>query len=196
MAENKTLLEKAREAIKPKEEKKEEKIELQREYIVPMRHGFMKVPCYKKAKKAVLTLKQFIAKHMKVENRDLNKVKLDNYLNNEIWSRGIKNPLHKIKVKAVKKAGIVYVELAELPDYVKFKKAKAEKMASQVTKAHIEHEEKKPESTEQKTEEKEDEKALQEKALRENKAEAKAQKHTEAVKHEKKVQPKRQVLQR
>lgn len=178
--------------------KTEEKIELQREYVVPMRRGFLKVPCYKKANKAVKTLKEFIAKHMKVENRDLNKVKLDNYLNNEIWSRGIKNPLHKVKVKATKKDGIVYVELADVPDYVKYKMQKAEKRSSKVQKAEEKPEAKPTEekSEESKKEEKEDDKSLQEKALKENKAEAKAQKHTESGKHEKNTTPRRQVLQK
>ena len=65
-----------------------DKVELQREYVVPMRRGFLKVPSYRKAKKAVAVLKQFIAKHMKVEDRDVRKVKLDMYLNEEIWHRG------------------------------------------------------------------------------------------------------------
>lgn len=185
-------------------DKTEDKIELQREYVVPMRRGFLKVPCYRKAKKAVLVLKQFIAKNMKVENRDISKVKVDNYLNNEIWSRGIKNPLHKVKVKATKRAGIVYVELAEIPDFVKFKMQKAEKRLSRVQKAEIKHdikndhteESEKVKSEESKVEEKEDEKSTQEQAVKENKAQAKVQKHTEAVKHEKTTMPRRQVLQR
>ncbi|MDD2445137.1 MAG: 50S ribosomal protein L31e, partial [Candidatus Nanoarchaeia archaeon] len=96
---------------KNKKEIKEEKIELERVYIVPLRKGFLKVPQYKRAKKAVKTLKEFLAKHMKVENRDLNKVKIDIYLNNEIWFKGIKKPLSKVKVKAKKINGIVYAEL-------------------------------------------------------------------------------------
>lgn len=181
-----------------------EKIELQREYIVPMRRGFLKVPNYRKAKKAVLVLKEFIAKHMKVEDRDVRKVKLDMYLNEEIWHRGIKNPLHKIKVKAKKIDGIVYVELAEIPDFVKFKMARAENRASKVTKANISHDDKndhteeseKVKTEEEKTDETEKEKATQEAGVKENKAQAKAQKQTEQVKHEKNTTPKRQVLQR
>ncbi len=179
------------------ETKTEEKIELQREYIVPMRRGFLKVPCYRKAKKAVLVLKQFIAKNMKVENRDIKKVKLDMYLNEEIWHRGIKNPLHKIKVKATKKAGIVYVELAEIPDFVKYKMQKAEKRLSRVQKVEPKPESKPEEKTEEeKVEEKEDDKSNKEAGLKENKAQAKAQKHTEGTKHEKSTTPRRTVLQR
>ena len=112
---------------KPKSPAKETKI-LEREYIVPLRKGAQKVPRYKRAKKAIKVLKQFLAKHMKVENRDISKVKIDRYLNQEIWFRGIKKPPAKIKVKAVKTSeGIVHVELAEIPDKVKFDILKEQK---------------------------------------------------------------------
>lgn len=186
------------------ENKVEEKIELQREYVVPMRRGFLKVPCYRKAKKAVLVLQQFIAKHMKVENRDIKKVKIDMYLNEEIWHRGIKNPLHKIKVKAKKINGIVYVELAEIPDFVKFKMQRAENRSSKVQKTEITHdvkndhteESEKVVSEEKKTDEAEKEKATQEAGMKENKAHAKAQKQTQQAKHEKNTTPRRTVLQK
>ncbi|MEK6835469.1 MAG: hypothetical protein AABX55_00395, partial [Nanoarchaeota archaeon] len=47
----------------------------------------------------VFFLKEFIARHMKVENRDLNKVKIDKDLNQFMWARGIRKHPHKIKVK-------------------------------------------------------------------------------------------------
>lgn len=120
--------------LKSKKDVKEEKIELERVYVVPLRKGFLKVPQYKRAKKAVKTLKEFLAKHMKVEDRDLNKVKIDIYLNNEIWFRGIKKPLSKIKVKAKKINGIVYAELEDVPDYVKWIKQKDDKKKTKVDK--------------------------------------------------------------
>lgn len=113
--------------------KKEEKIELTREYVVPLRKEFAKVPRYKKANKAIKALKEFMAKHMKVEDRDIRKVKIDGYLNEQIWHRGIKKPLHKVKVKAVKKNGIVYVELLDMPEVLKFKKQRIEKRSAQVS---------------------------------------------------------------
>ncbi len=123
---------------KNKKEIKEEKIELERVYIVPLRKGFLKVPQYKRAKKAVKTLKEFLAKHMKVENRDLNKVKIDIYLNNEIWFKGIKKPLSKVKVKAKKINGIVYAELEDISDYVKWTKQKNDKKKTKVNKKALE----------------------------------------------------------
>ena len=186
------------------EKTSEPKIELEREYIVPLRREFHKAKNYKKARRAVIALKQFIAKHMHVEDRDLRKVKLDMYLNEELWHRGIKNPIHKVKVKAVKKAGIVYVTLAEPPQIVKYKMARMEKRNSLVKKTEIKHdvtndhkeESEKVETQAEKTEESEKEKASTEAGLKENKAEAKAKKQTQTVKHEKQTMPTRKVLQR
>ena len=105
---------------------KEPKVELEREYVVPLRKGWLKVPEYKRASKAVKTLKEFLAKHMKVYDRDLRKIKVDILLNNEIRFRGMRKPPAKIKVRAKKfEDGIVRVELVDLPDKLKFKKSRA-----------------------------------------------------------------------
>jgi large subunit ribosomal protein L31e len=125
-------------AIQGKKKESEKKVELDRIYVVPLRKGYLKVPQYKRAKKAVKTLKEFLAKHMRVENRDLDKVKVDMYLNNEIWFRGIKKPLNKVKVHAKKIDGIVYAELAEVPEIVKFKMQKDAKRKTKVDKAALE----------------------------------------------------------
>lgn len=110
-------------AKKETEEKREE-----REYIIPLRKQVNKVPRYKKTNKAIRTIKEFIARHMKVEDRDLNKVKIDKYLNEAVWMRGIKKPPMKVKVKAIREAeGEVRVELVELPGKLKFKKERLEK---------------------------------------------------------------------
>ena len=107
---------------------KETKIEkLEREYIIPLREKCRVVPRYKKTPKAIKSVKEFIAKHMKVYSRDLNKIKLDKYLNEAIWSRGIRKPLHKVKVKAIKEGDIVRVELVDYSEKLKFKKLREEK---------------------------------------------------------------------
>ncbi|MCK4647817.1 50S ribosomal protein L31e [Candidatus Pacearchaeota archaeon] len=109
--------------------KTETKIEkLEREYVIPLREKVRVVPRYKKTNKAVKTIKEFLARHMKIRDRNLNKIKIDRYLNEFLWFRGIRKPPHKIKVKAVKEGEIVRVELAEMPDKLKFKKAREEKM--------------------------------------------------------------------
>jgi large subunit ribosomal protein L31e len=171
-----------------KKKGKEEKPELERVYVVPLRKGYMKVPQYKRAKKAVKTLKEFLAKHMKVEDRDITKVKVDIYLNNEIWFKGIKKPLNKVKVKAVKKDGIVYAELAEMPDVVKFNKARIERRKTKVDKKQMDkvvsqeaaEEKVKADRSDKsdKTETKEKEAASQEAGLKLNKEMAKTAKHT------------------
>lgn len=107
-------------------EKKDTKIE--REYVIPLREKFRKVPRYKKTNKAVKSIKEFLARHMKVYDRDLKKIKLDKHLNEFVWFRGIRNPPHKVKVKAIKEGDIVRVELAEMPNKLKFKKLREEKI--------------------------------------------------------------------
>jgi len=102
---------------------------------------------------------------MKVYDRDLNKIKIDRYLNEEIWHRGIRNPPAKIKVKAVKENDIVRVELSEMHEKLKFKKAREEKSKEKSTEAaktkeeEHKHEEKKEEGEEKKEEVEEEKKA-------------------------------------
>ena len=122
----------------------EPKILIEREYIVPLRKGWLKVPKYKRANKAVKTLKEFIARHMKVYDRDLRKIKVEIDLNNEIRFRGMKKPLAKIKVKAKKYDNeIVRVELANIPVNIRFKRLREEKKKSELDKKAKVKEEKK-----------------------------------------------------
>lgn len=108
-----------------KTEPKIDKIE--REYIIPLREKCRVVPRYKKANKAIKTIKEFLVRHMKIRDRDLKKIKIDKYLNEAVWFRGIKKPPIKIKVKAIKQGDIVRAELAKMPDKLKFKKLREEK---------------------------------------------------------------------
>lgn len=164
------------------EKTKTEKLE--REYTIPLRKSTNKVPSYKKANKAVKTIKEFLAKHMKVEDRDLDKVKVDKYLNEMIWHRGIKHPPSKIKVKATKENGIVIVEAAEMSTNLKFKKLRAEKVENQskeVAKKKKSEKVEAPEeakTAEEKIEEKEDKKSTIEGEEKIEKALAKEEKHT------------------
>jgi len=165
---------------------KETKIsdKLEREYIIPLRKSTNKVPSYKKANKAVKTIKEFLARHMKVADRDLDNVRIDKYLNEMIWHRGIKHPPSKIKVKAIKEDGIVRVTAVEYPTNIKFKKLRAEKVENQskeVAKKKKSEKVEAPEETkteEQKVEEKEDKKSTVESEEKIEKALAKEDKHT------------------
>ncbi|OYT41181.1 hypothetical protein B6U80_01945 [Candidatus Pacearchaeota archaeon ex4484_26] len=97
-------------AKETKKEKSEEKI-----YIIPLRREWEKVPRYKRAKKAVKAIKEFLVRHMKIYDRDLRKIKIGRWLNMHVWQRGIKKPPIKVKIKAVKEGEIIRAELAELP---------------------------------------------------------------------------------
>jgi large subunit ribosomal protein L31e len=168
------------------------KPELEREYIIPLRNEWRKVANYRRTGKAVKFIKQFIARHMNVPDRDISKVKLDMYLNNEIWFRGRRKPPARIKVRAIKEGDIVRVELAEVPDFVKFIKQKHDKrnkpseMPKGVAKPVEEKEEKSEEQVqEEKKEESEKEKSVAQARESETKQQVKAQKHLTQVKEPK-----------
>ena len=106
-------------------EEKTQKFE--RIYTIPLRSKWKKVANYKRTRKAILAIKQYVAKHMKVEDRNLDNVRIDTLFNNEIWYRGRSKPPAKVKVKATRDGDIVRVTFAEVPQHVKFAKAKADK---------------------------------------------------------------------
>lgn len=168
-------------AVKKEPKKvKEERIELEREYIIPLKKGVLKAQKYKRAKKAIKVIREFLAKHMKVENRDIKKVKIDLYLNNEVWFRGIKKPANKMKVKAIKKNGIVYAQLAEVPKEVKFVMERDKKRSEKSQKAKVKmpkHPEKEVKDKEEK-DKTEKEKSAVEAGLEMQKKEANVLKHT------------------
>lgn len=126
---------------------------LEREYNVPLRKEWLKIPRYKRSKKATSALKEFLAKHMKVEDRDTRKVKIGKFLNEFIWKHGIKNPPHHVKVITKKNdKGITFAELEDKFD---------------ITFSNIEEKE---EKTTKKTEKKEDKKENTVKEEKEEKA--------------------------
>jgi large subunit ribosomal protein L31e len=100
----------------------------EREYVIPLKRKTMKVPNYKRSAKSVKVIKEFIAKHMRVPDRDTSKVKLDVYLNNEIWFRGVRKPPGKVRVKAKRDGEVVRVDFVDEPEVVKFAKARHSKL--------------------------------------------------------------------
>ena len=185
------------------------KIANEREYIVPLRKEIMKVPKYRRTPKAIKALKQFIAKHMRIPERDISKVKLDKYLNEQLWARGMKNPLTKIKVKAKRDGENILVQLLELPEKLKFKKAREDKIESEAEKIKKKKakEEKAAEQIEESAkdiEEKETKHEKEEKEKEKSSAEAKeqlAQSQAKQAKHmdvqkTKKITPFRQALKK
>lgn len=78
-----------------KKESKAEKVE--RVYNVPLRKEFLKVQRWRRTKRAVTALRNFLKKHMKTEV-----VKISKEINDKLWQHGIKNPPHHIKVTVTK----------------------------------------------------------------------------------------------
>jgi len=190
-----------------KTEPKTEKVE--REYIIPLRARGKAVPRYKKTPKAIKTIKEFLVRHMKIKDRDLSKIKIDKYLNEQMWFRGIKRPPHKIKIKAVKEKGIVKVELVNYSENLKFKKLREirkEKIAEEVgkkkkaekkvdtLKGTSEKIEEKEKTEKEKIEEKEKAKAGEEVSKQIEKQKAKQIKHEVGGKKKQKTQPVRKAL--
>lgn len=167
----------------------------EREYIVPLRREWTKVPRYERAGKSVKAVKKFIARHMKVQERDLSKVKISAELNEELWFRGAKKAYSKIKVKARKEGENVIVELVAVPNEIKFRKAKQSKKHIKTDKKKIEKVEEKTEQTEEeKTKEQEKEKSVEQLNEKVLEKQAKAQKHT--VGKGKEVQIQRKALKK
>lgn len=154
----------------------------EREYNVPLREVWMKKASYKRTRKAVMELKSFIARHMKVPGHDIDKVKLDVYLNNQMWHRGSSKPPAFIKVKARKDGEIVHVTLAHAPAFLAFAKDKHSRLHKKAAKKEAKVEEKKEQTTEEKKVESEKEQSVA--IANEKMAEkaAKAEKHTTPVK--------------
>ena len=103
---------------------------IERTYNVPLRKEYMKAPKWRRTKKAVAALRQFLAKHMKSDD-----VKISAELNEKLWKHGIKNPPHHVKVSVTKdEAGVVKADLFDKKvtsssDKKESKKVKNEKKA-------------------------------------------------------------------
>jgi large subunit ribosomal protein L31e len=146
------------------DDKKESKVTLEREYNIPLRRWFVNIPKYQRTKKAVRTVKEFIAKHMKTEN-----VLMGKHLNLLLWKHGWKNPPHHVSVVTKKyDDGKATVELKGAPaEEVKAEKAEkkeAKKDAPVVKEAEVVKEEKKEAKTEAKAASEKPKKAAKPKA--------------------------------
>lgn len=85
--------------------------EIERTYIIPLRREWTRAPKYKRAKRAVHAIQNFLMRHMKSDN-----VKIGQFLNLELWKHGIRNPPSRIKITTRKdKEGEVYAELYGKP---------------------------------------------------------------------------------
>ena len=105
---------------------------LERTYTIPLRKGWLKAPRYRRAKKAVNTLKEFLVKHMKSED-----VRVMPELNLEIWKHGMQNPPSRVKVNVSKDdKGVVKAQLFGVPmvqEVKKEKKSMVKKLTEKMT---------------------------------------------------------------
>jgi large subunit ribosomal protein L31e len=73
-------------------------MEIEQIYTIPLR-GVKKAPRWKRSKRAVTEVRDFLARHLKTSPE---KIKLDSGLNEVIWARGGQKPPLRVRVKAVK----------------------------------------------------------------------------------------------
>ncbi len=86
---------------------KKESKNIERVYTVPLRKEYQKVPRWRRTKKAVKALREFLQRHMKSED-----IKLAPELNEAMWNHGMKNPPHHVKVNVSKDGeGVVKAQL-------------------------------------------------------------------------------------
>lgn len=159
-------------------------------FTINLRKEFMKVANYKKSKKSVKAVKEFICQHMKIP---LENIKIGKNLNSKIWERGRKHPPSKIKIKSLIQEGIAYVELPEFKfEEIKVadkkeKPAKIEEIVKESPKVEEKKKEdikalEKEEIAEQKKEHKPELKEVPSKELKQNeKIKEKTQKYSKVI---------------
>ncbi len=87
--------------------------ELTRTYTIPLGVVY-EAPPYRRAKKALIVLKEFATRHMKARQ-----VSVDTEVNELIWARGIKHPPRRITVEMERdEDGVVTVKLPPKPEKV------------------------------------------------------------------------------
>ncbi len=87
--------------------------ELTRTYVVPLGVVY-EAPPYRRAKKAVIVIREFATRHMKAKQ-----VSIDSGVNELIWSRGIKHPPRRVTLEMERdEDGVVKVRLPPEPEKV------------------------------------------------------------------------------
>ena len=87
-------------------------------FTIPLRREWLKVPKYRRAKKAINALNIYLKKHLKKD------VKIGKYLNSLVWARGNENPPGKVKVRIEEDKEKLTAELINAPREVKKEKKK------------------------------------------------------------------------
>lgn len=101
---------------------------------IPLRSEWIKAPRTKRSKRAMNTIREFVAKHTKSYD-----VKISQKINEKVWTRGIHKPPAKIRVKISKDSkGVVNVMLPEeimrKPDKKEEKKGRLDQMKESLEK--------------------------------------------------------------
>lgn len=87
--------------------------EIERIMVVPLRKT-KQAPRTRRASRAVKEVREYVMRHMKAEKEN---VWIDASLNEKIWENGIRNPPHKVAIRAVKfDDGLVEVSLAPVEE--------------------------------------------------------------------------------
>jgi len=82
-------------------------------YVVPLGVVF-EAPPYRRAKKAIIVIREFATRHMKAKQ-----VSIDSEVNELIWSRGIKHPPRRLTLEMERdEDGVVKVRLPPEPEKV------------------------------------------------------------------------------
>jgi large subunit ribosomal protein L31e len=130
-------------------------------------------PKNQRAKRAINMIREFATKHMKSEN-----VKIEEEVSHLVWTRGIRHPPRKIRVKITKDDGNIIVSKYQEEKSTEETSKKGEKKSeAKPKKGEKKVEEKKAEEKPKKTETKVEEKPKkEEKKVEEKKAEEKPKK--------------------
>lgn len=88
-----------------------------RVHIIPIRREVVRAPRWKRAKRAINIIREYVQKHYRTDD-----VIIGKHLNEKIWERGSRKPPMKVKVVAVKTDKRVSLELEE-----KYEEKKEEK---------------------------------------------------------------------
>ena len=119
-------------------------------YVIPLRSRWLRSPKYKRSKRAVGALREYLSRHLK---RD---VRIGKYLNHAIWSQGHKMPPGKVKVRIEEDKETMTAELFDAPRAKKEEKVKKKEVKAEETKQEVKEEKKtetkvevKPEKVEQ-----------------------------------------------
>lgn len=84
---------------------------MERTYVIPLRKSWLKAQRYRRAKRAINAVKEFLRRHMKTEE-----VLIGTHLNLFIWKHGMQNPPSRVKVNVSKDdKGVVKAELFGAP---------------------------------------------------------------------------------